>query len=149
MEAGGRTNVVPDAGRARFEVRAFEQATLDQAIERVKEIVTQRTVEDTSAELSISLEHHPMHRSAGTERLVSTARELAKQLGFTILDAATGGASDANTAAAAGRPVLDGLGPVGGAAHSPAEYITISSIVPRTTLLAGLIASVGDDARSI
>ena len=38
-----------------------------------------------------------------------------------------------------GLPVLDGLGPVGGLDHSPREYITLSSIVPRTALLALLL----------
>ena len=58
-------------------------------------------------------------------------------------DAATGGCSDANTTAAMGVPSLDGLGPVGGNDHSPAEYIEIDSIVPRTTLLAGLLVAIG------
>ena len=56
------------------------------------------------------------------------------------LGRATGGASDANTTAAAGVPTLDGLGPVGGDDHSPAEWLDLTSVVPRTALLAGLIA---------
>ena len=38
-----------------------------------------------------------------------------------------------------GVPVLDGLGPVGGLDHSPREYISKASIVPRTALLALLM----------
>ena len=38
-----------------------------------------------------------------------------------------------------GLPVLDGLAPIGGLDHSPREYILISSIVPRTALLALLM----------
>jgi glutamate carboxypeptidase len=38
-----------------------------------------------------------------------------------------------------GLPALDGLGPVGGLDHSPSEYILVSSIVPRTALLALLM----------
>jgi glutamate carboxypeptidase len=53
--------------------------------------------------------------------------------------AATGGASDANTIAATGTPVLDGLGPVGGDDHAPGEWLDVDSIVPRTALLAALI----------
>jgi glutamate carboxypeptidase len=58
---------------------------------------------------------------------------------------ATGGASDANAIAALGVPVLDGLGPVGGRAHSPDEYVEIESIVPRAALVAGLIPRVVAD----
>ena len=39
----------------------------------------------------------------------------------------------------------DGLGPVGGMDHSPQEYLEVASIVPRTALLAGLIAAIGRD----
>ena len=40
-----------------------------------------------------------------------------------------------------GIPVLDGLGPIGGADHAPGEWLDVSSVVPRTTLLAALIAA--------
>jgi glutamate carboxypeptidase len=63
-------------------------------------------------------------------------------LGFELHDAATGGASDANTTAAAGLPTLDGLGPIGGDDHSVDEWLDVTSIVPRTALLALLIARV-------
>ena len=56
-----------------------------------------------------------------------------------VADATTGGVSYANLVAAIGVPVLDGLGPVGGLDHSPDEYILVSSIVPRTALLALLM----------
>jgi glutamate carboxypeptidase len=39
-------------------------------------------------------------------------------------------------------PSVDGLGPIGGADHTPSEYIKKSSIVPRTTLLAALVLSI-------
>jgi len=41
--------------------------------------------------------------------------------------------------ASMGLPVLNGLAPIGGLDHSPREYIQVSSIVPRTALLALLI----------
>ena len=44
-----------------------------------------------------------------------------------------------------GVPTVDGLGPVGGYDHSPEEYLELGSIVPRTTLLAALIAAIGRD----
>ncbi|MCO5222883.1 MAG: M20/M25/M40 family metallo-hydrolase, partial [Thermomicrobiales bacterium] len=58
--------------------------------------------------------------------------------------AATGGGSDVSFACHAGTPGLDGLGPIGGLDHSPAEYILVSSIVPRIALLAKLLQRIGD-----
>jgi glutamate carboxypeptidase len=86
----------------------------------------------------------PMARTAAIERLVGAAQSCAGELGFTLRDAATGGVSYANLLAGAGLPVLDGLGPVGGDDHSPREYIDVDSIVPRTALLALLVARLGE-----
>lgn len=51
---------------------------------------------------------------------------------------------DANLIAGAGVPVLDGLGPVGGADHTPQEWLDTSSVAPRVALLAALITALGD-----
>ena len=50
--------------------------------------------------------------------------------------------SDANTTSAAGTPTIDGLGPIGGDDHAPAEWLDLTSVVPRVALLAGLISRV-------
>lgn len=141
--AGERINIVPDYAFAHFEIRAFEADSLRAMIERAQEIVARRTVADTTATLRADIQHFPMDKSEESSQLVKQAQELAAQLGFAIHDVATGGASDGNTAAQTGRPVLDGLGPVGGAAHSAGEYIELASVVPRCALLAGLLVSLG------
>ena len=86
-----------------------------------------------------------MEKLERSGRLVGHAVALAAALGFELHDAATGGASDANTTAGMGVPTIDGLGPIGGYDHSPDEYLETASIVPRTALLAGLIAAIGRD----
>ena len=90
-----------------------------------------------------------MEKLERSGRLVEHARSVAEALGFAINDAATGGASDANTTAGLGVPSLDGLGPIGGGDHSPAEYLDVESIVPRTALLAGLLLAVARDPEVI
>ena len=84
-----------------------------------------------------------MEKTPRSAALVEAAVAIARDLGFELADAETGGSSDANTTASAGVPSVDGLGPVGGNDHSPLEYIEKSSIVPRTTLLAALLLVVG------
>ena len=69
------------------------------------------------------------------------------RLGFDVRDAATGGASDANTTAGMGVPTLDGLGPIGGLDHSPDEWLDAASIVPRTTLFAALLLAASGATR--
>jgi glutamate carboxypeptidase len=86
-----------------------------------------------------------MEKLERSGRLVELTRALAAGLGFEVRDAATGGASDANTTAGLGVPSLDGLGPVGGMDHSPEEWLDVGSIVPRTALFAALLLATGRD----
>ena len=66
-----------------------------------------------------------MEKTRAIAALVDRAVALAAELGFELHDAATGGMSDANTIAATGDPVIDGLGPVGGDDHAPAEWLDL------------------------
>jgi glutamate carboxypeptidase len=88
-----------------------------------------------------------MEKTPAIAALADQAISLAERIGFELRDAATGGASDANTLSGMGVPTLDGLGPVGGADHAPGEYLEVDSIVPRTTLLAALLLSAAGDDR--
>ncbi|HVQ23380.1 MAG TPA: M20/M25/M40 family metallo-hydrolase, partial [Candidatus Saccharimonadia bacterium] len=97
-----------------------------------------------TAEVRRAAFHPPMEKTPAAGRLADLAITIAGELGWELRDAATGGASDANTTAAAGLPSLDGLGPVGGDDHAPSEWLDLASVVPRITLLAGLIDRVGD-----
>jgi glutamate carboxypeptidase len=143
IEGGDRVNVVPEVAMARLELRAPRREELLAGVERVRQIVKETTVPGTAARVDVEIEHFPMQKTERSARLLREAQALAREIGFEIEDTSTGGASDGNTAAAAGAPVLDGLGPIGGCAHSPDEYVSIPSIAPRTALLAGLIAAVG------
>jgi glutamate carboxypeptidase len=144
IEGGTRPNVVAARCGLKVDLRAASVAEFDAAASELERLVSTRTVEGTQAELNRVASHQPMERSPATARLVGLAQEIAGELGFSVNDAATGGASDANTCAAAGLPVLDGLGPVGGDDHSPDEWLDVTSIVPRTALLAGLISRIGE-----
>jgi glutamate carboxypeptidase len=65
-----------------------------------------------------------------------SARELGQE---PLRGVAVGGASDGNYTAGTGCPTLDGLGAVGGGAHTDSEFVAIDQMVPRTHLLARLI----------
>ena len=72
------------------------------------------------------------------------AAAIAAELGFELPDAATGGAIRREHHQRAGVPTLDGLGPIGGDDHSVDEWLDLTSVVPRTALLAGLIGRIGE-----
>jgi glutamate carboxypeptidase len=140
IEGGTRPNVVAERCAIEVDVRSTEEASFRQAEEAVEAIASERVVPDVAVNVISNGWHRPMEKGEGGARLAAIAMQVAAELGFELRDAATGGASDANTTSAAGVPTLDGLGPIGGDDHSPNEWIDLSSVVPRISLLAGLVS---------
>ena len=145
IEGGTRPNVVAERTVMKVDLRAVTRGSMEEAEVEVRRIAASSTVPDVTAVVEEHGRHWPMEKLERSARLVDHAVALAGRLGFPLADAATGGASDANTTSGMGVPTLDGLGPVGGNDHSPAEYLELDSIVPRTTLLAALLLTVGRD----
>jgi glutamate carboxypeptidase len=137
---GTRTNVVPERAELEVDVRAPTEAHLAEAETEIRSLCSSAVVPDVRVRLSENGWHRPMEKSPATASLADVAIAVASELGFELQDAATGGASDANTTSAAGVPTIDGLGPVGGDDHAPAEWIDLRSVVPRMALLAGIIS---------
>ena len=75
-----------------------------------------------------------------TMGLYERARRIAGEIGFELPHGQHGGGSDGNFTGAMGVATLDGLGLMGGGAHTHEEHILVSSLVPRATLIARLIA---------
>jgi glutamate carboxypeptidase len=100
-------------------------------------------VSDPHCKLEITggINRPPMERKAGTIALFKKARKLAAEIGFELDEASTGGGSDGNFTAALGVPTLDGMGAVGDGAHAAHESVVIEHLVPRTALLAAMMAS--------
>ena len=145
FKGGTRPNVVAEEAILEVDLRATSRASLEAAEAAVRAIAATTAVPDIHVTVEETARHWPMERLERSGRLVLHAQALAGRLGFKLADASTGGASDANTTAGLGVPTLDGLGPIGGNDHSPEEYLEVDSIVPRTTLLAGLLLAVGRD----
>src|SRR5664279_4349203 len=145
VKGGTRPNVIAEEAVLEFVLRATSRESLEAAEAAVRAIAATTVVPDTRVTVEESARHWPMERLERSVRLIEHAQAIAGRLGFTLADAATGGASDANTTAGLGVPTLDGLGPIGGNDHSAEEYLEVDSIVPRTTLLAGLLLAVGRD----
>ncbi len=142
IDGGTRPNIVAEEAIVTIDMRARTRLEQDEAEAAIRDILGRATVSDVTTDIEVLAHSRPMEKTADSAALVDRAVAIAADLGFALVDAETGGGSDANTTAGAGVPSLDGLGPVGGNDHTPLEHIQKSSIVPRTTLLAGLLLSV-------
>jgi len=144
LTGGTRPNVVAERCFIQVDIRAPNEEALRAVEDAAVRIGEGSVVPGTRSDVRLGANHRPMERTEATVRLYELARGVASELGFDVGERATGGASDANTTAAEGVPTLDGLGPMGGAAHSPGEWTDLTSIVPRVSLLAGLIGRVAE-----
>ncbi len=140
ISGGSRPNVVAERCSIHVDVRSPNEDALVEAEAEVERIAQVHTVPDVAASVTAGRWHRPMEKKEGGVRLAELAETVAGELGLELRDAATGGASDANTTSAAGVPTLDGLGPVGGDDHGPREWIDLRSVVPRIALLAGILS---------
>jgi glutamate carboxypeptidase len=145
IAGGTRPNVVGERCSLEVDLRAVRRADLETAEAEIRSMLASLVVPDTTATLDEMARWWPMEQLERSGRLVDHAKALAHRLGFEVNDAATGGASDANSTAGMGVASIDGLGPIGGLDHSPGEYLEVASVGPRTTLLAALILAIGRD----
>jgi glutamate carboxypeptidase len=140
IAGGTRSNIVASHAHAEVDVRISKASDA----RYVEKMFRSLRVSDPSCKLTITggINRPPMERKAGTITLFKKARGLAAELGFELNEAATGGGSDGNFTAALGVPTLDGMGAVGDGAHATHESVVIEHLIPRTALLAAMIASV-------
>jgi len=137
VSGGSRTNVVPAEAEAHVDVRIArikDAAGIDKKMRRLRPFNRKCQVEITGG-----INRPPMERTAGVAALYVQAVAIARELGWTLGEAAVGGGSDGNFTAGLGIPTLDGLGGVGDGAHATHEHILISELPRRAALLAGLI----------
>jgi glutamate carboxypeptidase len=144
IRGGTRPNVVAAECELQLDLRAATANEFGAATAEAERVIADHAVDGIDVEVQRLAGHPPMEKSPATARLAALAATIAGEMGFELRDTATGGASDANTTSSAGLPSLDGLGPIGGDDHSADEWLDLSSVVPRTTLLASLIVRVGE-----
>jgi glutamate carboxypeptidase len=135
---GTRSNVVAEHAWAEIDVRIAKAS--DAA--RIERLFRGLRCSDRACRLEVSggINRPPMERKPATVALYKRARSVAAEIGFELPEAAVGGGSDGNFTSALGVPTLDGLGAVGEGAHAAHEHVAIEHLVPRTALLAALIA---------
>lgn len=137
IRGGTRMNVVAAEAEAEIDVRIVHARDAARVEKRFRAL----RVRDKGCVLEIEggMNRPPMERSRAGVALFRRAEALARQLGFKLTEAATGGGSDGNFTAALGVPTLDGMGGVGEGAHASHESVLLRQLAPRTALLAGMI----------
>jgi glutamate carboxypeptidase len=137
IDGGGANNRVPDLAVLRFNVRPRTPSAAAAIQAAISELTAQ-----VAAAHEVTIEIHggfsrppkPIHPAA--ERLFALVTRAAADLGQSCSRADTGGVCDGNNIAACGVPVVDTMGAVGGAIHSPDEFLKVASLAERAKLTA-------------
>jgi glutamate carboxypeptidase len=106
---------------------------------RIGAIMDRSFVPGTRTELSIKGEFLPLTQTPTAKRLFELCVQAAADTGFRTDGEFTGGCADSGFTAALGAATICAVGPVGGKAHSPDEFMRIDSLVPRAQACARAI----------
>ena len=131
MRSGDAFNVVPGAGELYCDVRADD---LD-AIERVLGAIPPE-IDEVRIDAELIRRWPGMHSAQAVAGVLDAASEA---LGRRVAPASRGGASDASHFAATIPITIDGLGPRGGKAHNPEEFVLEASLQPRAEVALAVI----------
>ena len=139
IEGGESVNTIAPTAAAHVDVRITYAEQAEIIDRKVREICSTTDVPGTTITLEGGINRPPMVKNEQTIDLLEIIKETGEEVGIKVTDVSTGGGSDASFTSAMGVATIDGLGPVGGNAHSEEEYLEIPSFIERTHLLAKLI----------
>ncbi|NTV42375.1 MAG: M20 family metallopeptidase [Syntrophobacteraceae bacterium] len=138
---GGRARQVTAAeALADIDVRVRHSALMDQTEAAVRKVAGTPILPGIRIDLEGRLTRPPLEPNPNTELLLKAATEVAAEIGIDLHPIEEYGGSDGCFTAALGIATLDGLGPLTYDMCGDRERIEVSSLVPRTALLAGIIS---------
>lgn len=137
IDGGGPNNVVPDSAILRVNMRPSTREAMGEAENALRAAVTAVSREhDVHCHIHGGFNRPPKPLDPAATRLFELVRSCGAALGIDIAWKATGGVCDGNNIAACGIPVVDTMGPRGGAIHSSDEYLIVDSLAERAQLSA-------------
>ena len=136
--SGGQTvNTVAPWAKGEVDLRFITPEQRAATFAKVEAVIAKSYVPGTTAKLEITGEFVPLVETADGKALYEHYAAALKDLGIAETSALfTGGCADSGFASATGTPTICAVGPVGGRAHSPDEYLEIETMVPRAQALA-------------
>jgi glutamate carboxypeptidase len=139
VSGGQSVNTVAPKAEGQIDFRYVDPADKSDVMARIDAIIGRSFVPGTRAELTVRGEFLPLTQSQSAKRLFELYVSSAAACGFRTDGEFTGGCADSGFTAAVGAPTICAVGPVGGNAHSPEEFMRIDSLVPRAQACARAI----------
>ena len=139
VSGGQSVNTVAPWAEGQIDLRYIHPEDRDEIMGKIEAIIAKSFVPGTKAELTIKGEFLPLNQTPTAKKLFDLYVTSAADTGFKTDGEFTGGCADSGFTAAVGAPTICAVGPVGGKAHSPDEFLHIDSLVPRAQAIARAI----------
>jgi glutamate carboxypeptidase len=136
VKGGQSVNTTAPSAEGQIDLRYVKPEQRSAMLAALQKIIDTPTVPGTTARLEIKGEFLPVTQTPQAEELFSCYQAAAADAGLKVAGEFTGGCADSGFTAAVGCPTLCGVGPVGGSAHTPEEYLEVDSVVPRAQAMA-------------
>ena len=148
IDGGGPNNIVPDQAILRINMRPMTPDDMVRADEMLHATIAAVSRDhDVHCHLHGGFNRPPKPVDEVAERLFGLVRDCGNDLGLAIAWKATGGVCDGNNIAACGVPVVDTMGPRGGAIHSDEEFLIVDSLAERAQLSALTLLRIAERGR--
>ncbi len=148
INAGDRSNVIPDLATATADVRVTTPEEFDRVARDLAVLSQKKLIADTEVKAELVRSFPPMPENPRTDSLAAMSQSIYGELGLKLTLEGSGGAADSSLSAGVGTPTLDGFGIVGGNTHTADEYIEVDSIAPRLYLLTRLLMELGNPGQN-
>lgn len=141
LVSGGQTvNTVAPWAKCEIDLRYVTPPDRADAMAKIERIVATANVPGTHAMLAIAGEFAPLVQNPENKKLFDHYAACAKDLDIKVDGEFSGGCADSGFTSAVGTPTICAVGPIGGKAHTPEEFLVVDSMVPRAQSLALAVA---------
>ena len=139
IQGGQSVNTVAPTAQGQIDLRYINPEDREEIMEKIHAIIGKSFIPGTRATLTIKGEFLPLTQSPAAAKLFKLYQGAAAEAGLNVQSEFSGGCADSGYTAAQGVPTICAVGPVGGLAHSPEEFLDVASIVPRAQAMARAI----------
>ncbi|MGG0716231.1 M20 family metallopeptidase [Robertmurraya massiliosenegalensis] len=147
ISGGTAAYVVPDTARAVIDIRVPDTEEQYRIEKEMKKLEKNQSLPGSVITVKGGFHRPPMVERQETKVMKEALLQSAAKLEQTLQFGSSGAVSDGNNINAEKIPTIDGIGPIGGRAHSTDEYMEVESFFDRTVLMALTLGTLSREGR--
>ncbi|NMB10957.1 MAG: M20 family metallopeptidase [Firmicutes bacterium] len=144
---GEKQGIVAGHASADIDFRINDWDAVQAVKDALPQIMDKCTVEGTVTKWEGDVGHPPFPEHPESGKFTDLVKECGSSIGLTLSDQFCGGASDASYTALGGAVTIDGLPPWGTLYHTPREYLDLTTIVPRVSLVSCMVIKISQEKK--